>query len=120
MLKSEGGIKEHKSKGTKKMMRGRVEPFVVLMVVRVVPTLVHVARQTMKIPQMTIPQETQLTEQRQEVPQMTSPHGRKMREQKQEVKEEHDTRVLKGEEHLHFNANVYEDQMETIASSQHL
>jgi hypothetical protein len=55
MLKSEGGIKEHKSKGTKKMMRGRVEPFVVLMVVRVVPTLVHVARQTMKIPQMTIP-----------------------------------------------------------------
>jgi hypothetical protein len=54
-LKSEGGIKEHKSKGTKKMMRGRVEPFVVLIVVRVVPTLVHVARQTMKIPQMTIP-----------------------------------------------------------------
>jgi hypothetical protein len=43
-----------------------------------------------------------------------------LREQSQEVKEEHDTRFLEGEEHLHFDGNVYEDWMETTASPQHL
>jgi len=32
-----------------------------------------------------------------------------MREQNQEVKREHDIRLLKSEEHLHFDGNVYED-----------
>ncbi len=40
-----------------KMMRGRVKPFVV-------PTMVQSTRQTVEIPQMTTPQETQLREQR--------------------------------------------------------
>jgi len=43
-----------------------------------------------------------------------------LREQKQEVKEEHDTRFPKGEEHLHFDGNVYENWMETTTSPQHL
>ncbi len=69
---------------------------------------------------MTTPQETQLREQSQEVPQLTSPQERQLKEQNQEVKKEHDTRFPKGEKHLHFDANVYEDWMETIASPQHL
>jgi hypothetical protein len=51
------------------MMRGRVEPCVVL-------TMVHEIRQTVVIPQMTSPQERQPREQRQEIPQMTSPQER--------------------------------------------
>jgi len=43
-----------------------------------------------------------------------------LREQGQEVKEEHDTRVPKGEQHLHFDANVYEGWVETTTSPQHL
>ncbi len=54
-----------------------------------------------------------------EVPQMACPQEKQLKEQKQEVKEEHGTSFLKGEEHLHFDGNVYEDQMETIASPQH-
>jgi len=37
----------------------------------------------------------------------------------QEVKREHDTRFLEGEEHLHFDGDIYEDWMETIESPQH-
>jgi hypothetical protein len=43
-----------------------------------------------------------------------------LREKRQEIKEEHNTRVLEGEEHSHFDANVNEDWMETIANPQHL
>jgi hypothetical protein len=50
---------------------------------------------------------------------MTFPQERQPREQKQEVKREHDTRFPNGEEHLHFDGDVYEDWMETIASPQH-
>jgi hypothetical protein len=32
-----------------------------------------------------------------------------LKEQKQEIKEELDTRFPKGEEHLHFDGNVYEN-----------
>jgi hypothetical protein len=38
-----------------KMMRGKVESSIMLIMVRAVPTMVHVARQTTEIPQMTIP-----------------------------------------------------------------
>ncbi len=54
-----------------KMMRGRVKPFVM-------PIVVQVARHTTEIPQMTTPQEAQLREQRQDVPHMTSPHERQL------------------------------------------
>jgi hypothetical protein len=47
-----------------KMMRGKVETFVMPTMVRVMSTVVQAARQTTKIPQMTTPQETQLREQR--------------------------------------------------------
>ncbi len=50
---------------------------------------------------------------------MTSPQERQMREQSQEVKNEDDIRFPKGGEHLHFDGDGYEDQMETIASPQH-
>jgi hypothetical protein len=40
-------------------------------------------------------------------------------EQRQEVKKEHDIRFPKGEEHLHFDGDVYENWMETIVSPQH-
>jgi hypothetical protein len=40
---------------------------------------------------------------------MTSPQDRQLKEQSQEVKKEHDTRVPEGEEHLHFDDNMYED-----------
>ncbi len=68
-------MREHESTNMKalKMMRGRVEPFAVLTMVRVGSTMVQATKQATKIPQMTIPRETQLREQRQEVPQMTSP-----------------------------------------------
>ncbi len=41
-----------------------MEPFVVPTMVQVVPTVVHVARQTTKVPHMTSPLEKQLREQR--------------------------------------------------------
>jgi hypothetical protein len=51
---------------------------------------------------------------------MTSPQERQLREESEEVKREHDTRFSEGEKHLHFDANVYEDWMETITSPQYL
>ncbi len=50
-----------------KMMKGKMEPFAM-------PIMVRVMKQTAKIPQMTTPHETQLREQKQEVPHMTFPH----------------------------------------------
>ncbi len=50
-----------------------MEPLKVPTMVRVVPTMVHEAKQTVEIPQMTTPQKKQLREQRQEVPQITFP-----------------------------------------------
>jgi hypothetical protein len=51
-----------------KMMRGRMEPSTVPIVVRAVPTLVGIVKQIATIPQMTSPQERQLKEQRQDIP----------------------------------------------------
>ncbi len=68
---------------------------------------------------MTSPQERQLREQRQEVPQMKFPQERHLREQRQEVKGEQEIGFPKGEKHLYFNGDVYEDQMETIVNPQH-
>ncbi len=79
-----------------KMMRGRVEPFVVPTMVTIVLIVVQEIKQTLAIPQMTSPQEKQL------------------REQNQEVKREHDIRFLESEKHLHFEGDVYEDWIETI------
>jgi hypothetical protein len=39
-----------------------------------------------------------------------------LREKRQEVKEEHNTIVPKGEDHFHFDADVYEYWMETTAN----
>jgi hypothetical protein len=50
------------------MMKGRMKPSAVPIVVKVVPTVVWVGRRSAKIPQMTTPQKTKLREQRQEVP----------------------------------------------------
>jgi hypothetical protein len=50
---------------------------------------------------------------------MTSPHDKHVRGQSQEVKMEHGIRFLRGEEHLHFDGDVYEDWMETTTSPQH-
>ncbi len=83
-------------------MRGKVEPFILQTMVRVVPMIVQEVKQTIKIPQM------------------TSLHERQLREQQEEIKEEHDTRVPGGEKHMHFDANVYENWMESIVSPQHL
>ncbi len=93
-----------------KMMRGRVEPFAV-------PTMVHVAKHIIEAPHMMSPQEGLLREQKQEVPQMTFPQEKHLKEQRQEVKMEHDTRFLKGDKHLHFDDDIYEDWMETTTSS---
>jgi hypothetical protein len=41
-------------------------------------------------------------------------------EQKQKIRKEHDIRFIESDEHLHFDANVYEDWMETTTSPQHL
>jgi hypothetical protein len=40
---------------------------------------------------------------------MTFPKERQLRQHRQEVKGEHETRFPKGEEHLHFDGDVYED-----------
>jgi len=45
-----------------KMMRGRVEPSTVPIVIKVVSIVVHATRQIIKTPQMTTPHETQLKE----------------------------------------------------------
>jgi hypothetical protein len=50
---------------------------------------------------------------------MTSPHERQLKEQSQGVKKEHDVRFPKGEEHLHFERDVCENWMDTIASPKH-
>ncbi len=39
--------------------------------------------------------------------------------QRQEIKREHDTRFLEGDEHLHFDGDIYEDYMETTESPHH-
>jgi hypothetical protein len=39
-----------------------------------------------------------------------------LKEKRQEVKGEHETRFLKGEKHLYFDGDVYEDWMETTTS----
>jgi hypothetical protein len=57
-----------------------MEPFVVPTLVRAVPTIIQVVRQTTTIPQMTSPQERQPREQRQEIPYMTLPHEGQLRE----------------------------------------
>jgi hypothetical protein len=46
------------------MMRGKVEPFIVPTVVRAVPLVVQVVKQTLAVPKMKFPQERQLREQR--------------------------------------------------------
>jgi hypothetical protein len=51
-----------------KMMRGRVEPYVVPTMVWAMSIVVHATRETTKVPQMTSSQEEQLKEQREEVP----------------------------------------------------
>ncbi len=94
-------------------MRGKVEP-------SIIPTVVQAIKQTSKIPQITTPWETQLREQKHEVLQMTSPQEKQPREYNQEIKREHDTGFQKGEKHLHFDVNVYDNWMETITSRQHL
>ncbi len=66
-----------------------MEPFAMPIMLRIVLIMVHAARQII------------------EVPQMTSPQKRQLREQKQEVKAEHETWFAEGEEHLHFNGDVY-------------
>ncbi len=48
---------------------------------------------------------------------MTSPQEKQLKEQRQEVKEEHETRVPKGKQHLHFDANVHENWVETTCKS---
>jgi hypothetical protein len=47
---------------------------------------------------------------------MTSPEERQLKELSHKVKKEHDIRFIEGEEHPHFDANVYEDWIETIVS----
>jgi hypothetical protein len=47
-----------------KMMRGRMEPSIVLTMVKVVPTMVHAVRQIATVPQMTSPHERQSREQK--------------------------------------------------------
>ncbi len=91
------------------MMKGRVEPSTMPTMVWAMPAVVHATRQTIKVPQMTSPHERQLREQRHEVLQMTSPQEKQLRQQGQKIKREHDTRSLKGEEHLHFDDDIYED-----------
>ncbi len=83
------------------MMKGRVAPFTLSTLVHVMPPMVQVARQIIEVPQMTSPQERQL------------------KEYKQKVKKEHDTRFLKGEEHLHMDGDIYENWMDTIGIPQH-
>jgi hypothetical protein len=45
-----------------KMMKGKVEPFIVPTMVREVPKMVHVVRQITVVPPMTCPREKQLRE----------------------------------------------------------
>ncbi len=91
------------------MMKGKVEP-------SEVPIVIHASKQIVEVLQMTSPHEKQLREQKQEVPKMTFPQDKQLREQRHEVKREDDTRFAEGEEHLHFGEDVYEDWMETITS----
>ncbi len=76
------------------MMRGKLEPFEM-------PIVVHATKHIVEIPQMTFP------------------HERQLKEQRHEVKKEHDTRFQEGEEHLHFDGDLYEDWMEIITNPQH-
>ncbi len=66
------------------MMKGRMAPYVM-------PTLVHVGRQSVKRWQTSFPQD------------------RQMREQEQKVKREHDTKSPEVEEHPLMDGNMYED-----------
>jgi hypothetical protein len=67
-VSSLGVKREHDSIDVRalKMMRGRVEP-------STMPIVVHATRHTTKVPQMTSPHERHLKEHRQEVSQMMSP-----------------------------------------------
>ncbi len=56
-----------------KMMKGKMEPSTMPIVVWVVPIVVQVTRQTIEVPHMISPYERQLKEYRHEVPHMTSP-----------------------------------------------
>ncbi len=85
----------------------------------IMPKVVHAVKQTTTIPHMTSPQEKQLKEQRQKIPQMTLPQEGQLTKKSQGVKREHDIRFLEGEEHLHFEGDICEDQMETTASPKH-
>jgi hypothetical protein len=51
---------------------------------------------------------------------MTSPHEKQLQERSQGFKREHDIKFPEGEEHLHFEGDVCEDWMETIANPKHL
>jgi hypothetical protein len=64
-----------------KMMRGKVEPFAVPIVVRAMPPMVQAIKQTTTIPHMTSPHDRQQREQKWEIPHMTSPQKRQLREQ---------------------------------------
>ncbi len=61
------GVKrEHESIDLRahKMMKGRMEPSIVLTMVKAVPTMVHAIRQIATVPQMTSPHERQPREQK--------------------------------------------------------
>ncbi len=110
------GVKrEHESTNLRaqKMMKGRIEPYVVPIVVRAMPLVVQVVRHTSIVPQITSPRERQPREKKHEILQTTSSQERQIREQSQGVKKEHDIRFPKGEEHLHFEGDVCEEWMET-------
>jgi hypothetical protein len=58
-MKREQDIKDLKAR---KVMKGRVEPSIMPIMVREVPTMVHVVRQIVAVPQMTFPYERQSKE----------------------------------------------------------
>ncbi len=51
-----------------KMMKGRVEPFVVPIVVSAMPQMVQIVKQTAIVPHMTSPHERQSREQKEKIP----------------------------------------------------
>ncbi len=50
------------------MMKGRVEPFVVPIVVSAMPQMVQIVKQTAILPHMTSPHERQSREQKEKIP----------------------------------------------------
>ncbi len=61
-------IQESTNVRAQKMMRSRMEPFVMPIVVQSMRIIVQAAQQTIEVPQMTSPHERQLRKQKQEVP----------------------------------------------------